>query len=110
MTLRINATQLTIIKCYYAECNIFYCYAKCHYAECRGAISDPNSCVTIKIYITAHIRHLCSKTTVSSCQRCLINTGAEKMNNILPEISVLSTRAQCYKTFLSVNYGFFVIS
>ncbi len=31
---------------------------------------------------TAHIRHQCRKTTVLSCQRCLINTGIEKMNNI----------------------------
>ncbi len=26
---------------------------------------------------TAHIRHLCRKTTVLSCHRCLINTGVE---------------------------------
>ncbi len=25
-------------------------------------------------------RHLCRKTTVLSCHRCLINTGVEKMN------------------------------
>ncbi len=29
-----------------------------------------------------HIRHQCRETTVFSCHRCLINTGAEKMNNI----------------------------
>jgi hypothetical protein len=27
---------------------------------------------------TAHIRHLCMKTVVLSCHRCLINTGIEK--------------------------------
>jgi hypothetical protein len=31
---------------------------------------------------TAHIRHQCRKTTVFSSQRCLIETGVEKMNNI----------------------------
>jgi hypothetical protein len=31
---------------------------------------------------TARIRHWCRKTTVLSCQRCLINTGIEKVNNI----------------------------
>ncbi len=27
----------------------------------------------------AHIRHLCRKTAVLSCHRCLIDTGVEKM-------------------------------
>jgi hypothetical protein len=31
---------------------------------------------------TAHIRHQCRKTTVSSRHGCLINSGVEKMNNI----------------------------
>ncbi len=31
---------------------------------------------------STHIRHKCRKTTVLSCQRCLIKTGVEKMNNI----------------------------
>jgi hypothetical protein len=31
---------------------------------------------------TPCIRHLCRKTIVLSCQRYLINTGVEKMNNI----------------------------
>jgi hypothetical protein len=31
---------------------------------------------------TACIRHLCRKTIVLSYHRCLINIGAEKMNNI----------------------------
>ncbi len=32
---------------------------------------------------TACIRHQCRKaTTVLSCQRCLINTSVEKINNI----------------------------
>jgi len=31
---------------------------------------------------TAHIIHLCRKTTVLSCHRHLINSGVEKMNNI----------------------------
>jgi len=31
---------------------------------------------------TVHNRHQCKKTTVLSCQRCIINTGVEKMNNI----------------------------
>jgi len=31
---------------------------------------------------TAHIRYQCSKTTVLSYHRCLINTGVEKMSNI----------------------------
>ncbi len=30
----------------------------------------------------AHIRHLCRKTTVFNCHRCLINTGVEKMSKI----------------------------
>jgi hypothetical protein len=32
---------------------------------------------------TAHIRHQCRQTTVLSYHRYLINTGVEKMNNIL---------------------------
>jgi len=32
---------------------------------------------------TAHIRHLCRKTTVLSSHRCHINTGVEKNNNRL---------------------------
>jgi hypothetical protein len=31
---------------------------------------------------TARIRHQCWKTDVLSCHRFLINSGAEKMNNI----------------------------
>ncbi len=31
---------------------------------------------------TAHNRHQCRKTIVSSCHRCLISTGVKKMNNI----------------------------
>jgi len=31
---------------------------------------------------TVHIRHQFRKTTVLSCHRCLINTGAERVNNI----------------------------
>jgi len=31
---------------------------------------------------TECIRHQCRKTTVLSCQRCLINTGVEIMNKI----------------------------
>jgi hypothetical protein len=30
----------------------------------------------------ASIRHQCRNTAVLSCHRCLINIGAEKMNNI----------------------------
>ncbi len=30
----------------------------------------------------AYIRHLCIKTSVLSCHRCLNDTGVEKMNNI----------------------------
>jgi hypothetical protein len=30
----------------------------------------------------AYIRHLCRKTAVLNCHRCLINTGVEKMNHI----------------------------
>ncbi len=41
---------------------------------------------------TRIIRQLCSKTTVLSCHRCLINTGVEKMNNIQILIGVLTTR------------------
>jgi hypothetical protein len=37
-------------------------------------------------------RHLCMKTTVLSCRRCLLNTGVEKMNNILILTRILSTR------------------
>jgi hypothetical protein len=40
---------------------------------------------------TAHIRHLCRKTTVLSCLRCLINTGIEKMN-VEIYISILTSR------------------
>jgi hypothetical protein len=36
----------------------------------------------IAIHRIAHIRHKCRKTTVSSCHRCLIKTGVEKMNDI----------------------------
>ena len=31
---------------------------------------------------TVHIRHLCRKTAVLSCHRCLINTGVENVNYI----------------------------
>ncbi len=31
---------------------------------------------------TTHKRHLCRKTTVFSCHRCLIKTGVIKLNNI----------------------------
>ncbi len=31
---------------------------------------------------TTCIRHQCRKTAVTSCHRCLINSGVEKMNNI----------------------------
>ncbi len=31
---------------------------------------------------TARIRHQCRKTAVSSCHRCLINTGVKKMSHI----------------------------
>jgi hypothetical protein len=31
---------------------------------------------------TAHIEHLCRKTVVLSCHRCLINPGVEKLNYI----------------------------
>ncbi len=37
MTLRKNDTQLSSIKCHYAECRVFYCYAVCRYAQCRYA-------------------------------------------------------------------------
>jgi hypothetical protein len=30
---------------------------------------------------TVHIRHLCRKTAVLNCHRCLRNTGVEKINN-----------------------------
>ncbi len=33
-----------------------------------------------KLNRTVHTRHLCRKTVVLSCHRCLINTGVEKMN------------------------------
>ncbi len=33
--------------------------------------------------ITAHIRHLCRKTMVLSCHRCLIDTGVEKNEQYL---------------------------
>jgi hypothetical protein len=39
-------------------------------------------CPTVSYNRTAHIRHLCQKTTVLSCHRYLINTGVEKMNYI----------------------------
>ncbi len=38
----------------------------------------------------ARIRHQCNKTTVLSCYRCLINTGVEKMSNILIWIRTLT--------------------
>jgi hypothetical protein len=31
---------------------------------------------------TVHIRHLCRKTAVLNCHRCLLNKGVEKMNYI----------------------------
>ncbi len=53
----------------------------------RGAV-NMTKYFKIKFYIkkmfnrTAHIRHLCRKTTVLSYHRCLIKTGVEKMSNI----------------------------
>jgi hypothetical protein len=37
---------------------------------------------TYKVIRTPHVRHRCTKTTVLSCQRCLIYTGVEEMNYI----------------------------
>ncbi len=42
---------------------------------------DPK-CFCTEKNIRARIRHRWMKTTVLSCQRCQINTGVEKMNNI----------------------------
>ncbi len=35
---------------------------------------------TCYLCITERIRHQCSKTTVLSCHKCLINNGVEKIN------------------------------
>ncbi len=45
-------------------------------------VSDKESGLTTILNRTAHTRHLCRKTTVINCHRYLMNTGAEKMNNI----------------------------
>ncbi len=45
----------------------------------------PGARIKKKIYgynRTARIRQQCSKTTILSYRRCLINTGVEKMNDI----------------------------
>ncbi len=45
----------------------------------RGASPEMTGGMT---YRSTDIRHLCRKTTVLSCYRSLIKTGAEKMNNM----------------------------
>jgi hypothetical protein len=37
---------------------------------------------TCNLCITERIRYQCSKTTVLSCRKCIINNDAVKMNNI----------------------------
>jgi hypothetical protein len=38
-------------------------------------------CRKYNCYKTKHFKHLCRKTVVLSCHRCLINTGVEQINN-----------------------------
>jgi hypothetical protein len=52
---------------------------------------------TCNLCITERIRHQCSKTTVLSCHKCLINNGVVKMNNIYIEIITLTTRCLKYE-------------
>jgi hypothetical protein len=51
---------------------------------------------------TTHIRQVCRKTIVWSCHRCLINTGVEKMNNILIQIRVLTTKCLQVKGIVGI--------
>jgi hypothetical protein len=52
--------------------------------DSRAIIYDRNMFMVQAMTVngTVHIRHLCRKTAVLSCHRCLINTGVEKMNCI----------------------------
>jgi hypothetical protein len=60
-----------------------------HYKQVKSIIYTSSS-ITLALAFTnikaanktAHISHLCRKTTALRCHRCLINTGVEKMNNI----------------------------
>jgi hypothetical protein len=45
---------------------------------------------------TAHIRHQFRKTTVLSRHRCLINTGVEKMNNIITLTTRCLSKSECW--------------
>ncbi len=51
------------------------------------------------------MRHLCSKTTVLSCHRCLINTVTEKMNN---KMRILATRCIQVKENVGIQTTAFI--
>ncbi len=60
---------------------------------------DPNSILVTflelvyvwKLNRAAHIWHQCRKTSVLSCNRCLINNGVEKMNTFKYRLELWST-------------------
>jgi len=47
--------------------------------RCAATVAVAGNCAENE---TAHNRHLCRKTAVLNCHRCLISTGVEKMNKI----------------------------
>ncbi len=53
-------------------------------------------------------RHLCRKMTVLSYHRCLINTGVEKINNILIYIIILTARCLSVKGNFGIPTTVFV--
>jgi hypothetical protein len=55
---------------------------------------------------TVRIRHQCRKTFISSCHRCLVNTGVEKWTTFKYRLWPLLPGSNVIKLFLSVNYGF----
>jgi hypothetical protein len=68
-------------KPFFAECGYaqFHC-AECHYTKRRGARHFGQSLLHAGNR-TPRI-HQCRKTIVLSCNRCLIDTGVEKKNEL----------------------------